>query len=36
VQSLHVYTRNNDQYAVREVNGFKFVPLIGKMGWSTS
>jgi len=35
VQSLHVYTRTSDRLAVREVHGFKFVPLIGKMGWST-
>ena len=32
-QSLTVVTRHGDQSDHREVEGFKFVPLIGKMGW---
>ncbi len=36
VQTLIVCTRRGDQIDRRAVNGFKFVPLIGKMGWSTS
>lgn len=36
VQSLHVYTRRDEEFDRREVFGFKFVPLIGKMGWSHS
>lgn len=34
IQSLLVVTRNGDQFHRREVEGFKFVPLIGKMGWN--
>ncbi len=32
-QSLTVVTRHGDQLDRREIEGFKFVPLIGKMGW---
>ncbi len=34
VQSLIVCTRNGKRIERREVYGFKFVPLIGKEGWS--
>lgn len=33
VQALHVFTRRGESFSRREVQGFKFVPLIGKMGW---
>jgi len=33
-QALIVITRNGEDYDRREIEGFKFVPLIGKMGWS--
>lgn len=33
VQSLLVCTRNGNEFERREIEGFKFVPLIGKMGW---
>lgn len=33
-QSLHVVTRAGDVFETTEVQGFKFVPLIGKEGWS--
>ncbi|MFN0157359.1 MAG: hypothetical protein ACKVRP_04720 [Bacteroidota bacterium] len=32
-QSLLVFTRNGQRFDRREIHGFKFVPLIGKMGW---
>jgi len=32
-QTLVVVTRRGDQFNRREIDGFKFVPLIGKMGW---
>jgi protein-L-isoaspartate(D-aspartate) O-methyltransferase len=32
-QSLLVVVRQGDTYSRREIEGFKFVPLIGKMGW---
>lgn len=32
-QDLHIVTRKKDKFLTREINGFKFVPLIGKMGW---
>lgn len=32
-QTLVVVTRRGDQFDRREVDGFRFVPLIGKMGW---
>lgn len=34
IQSLLVVTRRGDCFDRREVQGFKFVPLIGKMGWN--
>jgi protein-L-isoaspartate(D-aspartate) O-methyltransferase len=33
-QKLHIIQRNGDTYTKRVVYGFKFVPLIGKKGWS--
>jgi len=33
MQTLLVVTRRGDQFDRKEVHGFKFVPLIGKMGW---
>ena len=33
-QSLIVCNRNGDKFERREIHGFKFVPLIGKKGWS--
>lgn len=34
-QSLHVITREGEeQFSKKEVDGFKFVPLIGKNGWN--
>ena len=33
IQDLAIITRRGDQFDRKEVNGFKFVPLIGKMGW---
>jgi protein-L-isoaspartate(D-aspartate) O-methyltransferase len=32
-QSLLIITRQGDSFPRREAEGFKFVPLIGKMGW---
>lgn len=32
-QDLHVVTRKKDKFLTKEICGFKFVPLIGKMGW---
>lgn len=32
-QTVQVFTRTGDQFDQREIHGFKFVPLIGKMGW---
>ena len=32
-QTLTLITRMGDRFDRREVHGFKFVPLIGKMGW---
>ena len=32
-QTLVVVSRRGDQFDRREIEGFKFVPLIGKMGW---
>lgn len=32
-QALVVIARRGDQFDRREIEGFKFVPLIGKMGW---
>ncbi len=33
IQDLAIITRQGEQYDQRQINGFKFVPLIGKMGW---
>lgn len=33
VQDLAIITRIGDKYERKQINGFKFVPLIGKMGW---
>lgn len=33
IQALAVITRMGERYDRREVESFKFVPLIGKMGW---
>jgi protein-L-isoaspartate(D-aspartate) O-methyltransferase len=33
VQTIVICTRNGEQYRQEEIVGFKFVPLIGKMGW---
>ncbi len=35
IQSLLVVTRHGDDFESREIHGFKFVPLIGKMGWES-
>ena len=32
-QALIVITRHGEEFIRREIEGFKFVPLIGKMGW---
>ena len=34
MQSIVICTRRGDEYTKREEHGFKFVPLIGKIGWS--
>ncbi len=34
MQSLLVVTRHGQQFDRKEIVGFKFVPLIGKMGWA--
>ncbi|MER3524041.1 MAG: protein-L-isoaspartate O-methyltransferase [Ignavibacteria bacterium] len=34
VQNLLVVTRRGEEFDRKEVFGFKFVPLIGKMGWA--
>lgn len=34
MQSIVICTRRGDAYTKREEHGFKFVPLIGKIGWS--
>jgi protein-L-isoaspartate(D-aspartate) O-methyltransferase len=33
-QHLTIITRRVDSYTTEEIDGFKFVPLIGKQGWS--
>ena len=33
IQTLVVCTRHGDHFERKEMEGFKFVPLIGKMGW---
>lgn len=35
-QQLHIIERKDEEFIVRKVHGFKFVPLIGKRGWSNS
>lgn len=35
-QRLHIIEKHNDEFTSREIHGFKFVPLIGKRGWSNS
>jgi protein-L-isoaspartate(D-aspartate) O-methyltransferase len=35
-QSLIVVTKSGDQVTTKEMKGFRFVPLIGKMGWNNS
>ncbi len=34
MQQMNIVTRHGDEYDIKEVFGFKFVPLIGKKGWS--
>ena len=34
IQRLRVITKTDDEFATTEVEGFKFVPLIGKKGWN--
>ncbi|MBI5473945.1 MAG: protein-L-isoaspartate(D-aspartate) O-methyltransferase [Ignavibacteriae bacterium] len=34
MQNLLIVTRTGNRYDKREVHGFKFVPLVGKMGWA--
>ncbi|MBM4168186.1 MAG: protein-L-isoaspartate(D-aspartate) O-methyltransferase [Ignavibacteria bacterium] len=34
-QQLHVVTKLEDGVATKMINGFKFVPLIGKQGWNS-
>ena len=34
MQRLAIIIRNGDSYTAEEIDGFKFVPLIGKQGWS--
>lgn len=33
IQTLQIITRHGAKYRRREFSGFKFVPLVGKMGW---
>ncbi len=33
IQDLAIITRSGERYERKQINGFKFVPLIGKMGW---
>lgn len=33
IQTLIVCTRRGERFEQKEIEGFKFVPLIGKMGW---
>lgn len=33
IQDLAIITRTGEKYERKQINGFKFVPLIGKMGW---
>lgn len=33
IQNLHVIKRTGDRFTTQVIDGFKFVPLIGKKGW---
>lgn len=33
MQQMNIVVRHGDEYDIKEVFGFKFVPLIGKKGW---
>lgn len=33
MQQMNIVVRNGDDYDVKEIFGFRFVPLIGKKGW---
>jgi protein-L-isoaspartate(D-aspartate) O-methyltransferase len=33
-QKLHIIEKQGEKFQTREIHGFKFVPLIGKRGWS--
>lgn len=33
IQSIQIIQRNGQKFQMRESHGFKFVPLIGKVGW---
>ena len=33
IQDLAIISRRGNEYDQKQINGFKFVPLIGKMGW---
>lgn len=33
-QKLHIVEKQGEEFLTREIHGFKFVPLIGKRGWS--
>ena len=34
MQQMNIVIRHGDEYDIREIFGFKFVPLIGKKGWA--
>ena len=34
IQDLHVFAKTGDTFEKKVVRGFKFVPLIGKIGWN--
>jgi protein-L-isoaspartate(D-aspartate) O-methyltransferase len=34
IQDLHVFTKTGDTFEKKVIRGFKFVPLIGKIGWN--
>jgi hypothetical protein len=33
MQQMNIVVRHGNEYEVKEVFGFRFVPLIGKKGW---
>jgi len=33
IQNIHIIRRNKEKFETSEAHGFKFVPLIGKIGW---